>query len=135
VEISAEGLLSEEEAMPKKLVRRYGFRVRDPGVSIGRDAFEKVQETYDTDGEFCDQVSEAIPACVHGHAIHNPQEIGGTCICGRLLCKECAQLRCHIDGYVLCRDHAIFLNGKAACVNHNLVRLALFSIARAFERE
>ena len=121
--------------MYRKLTRVHGFRTKTPGTSTGQDAFEKIQETYDTGDEFREQFSESIPTCVHGHAVHNPQEIGGTCICGRILCKECAQLRCHIDGYVLCRDHAVWVNGKAACVSHNLFRLALFSIARAFDKE
>jgi len=106
--------------MAKKLERIQGFRVVvDPDGTL----FLKRQETENLAGKFTDKETFEITVCVHGHPIRAPQEMGGICICGRLLCKECAQLRCHFDGHVLCKDDALSVRGKWICQTHGVFRI------------
>jgi hypothetical protein len=92
--------------------------------SSGDTPFEKSQETTDTEELFFDSETDVLPVCAHGHIIGNPQELGGMCICGRPLCKDCAsQRQGFIDGHILCKEDAGEIDGKIVGSDHGFFRL------------
>ena len=103
----------------KRLIALHIIRIRRRG---GEQGFQKVEQSFNTDKGFVDAVQESLPTCFQGHVIRDPQESGGLCcICGETLCKECAQLRCQLDGYVLCRADALVSPlGHVACSTHSV---------------
>ena len=40
-----------------------------------------------------------------GHVIHVASEVGGICVCGRVLCAKCAQTTCYRCGRPVCGEH------------------------------
>jgi hypothetical protein len=97
-------------------------RIRRSGLGRNSETFDKEIQSELRGADFFVLEQEALPTCVHGHAIRNAAEIGGRCICGALLCAACAELRCDLDGRVLCRDHAEQYRGKVVCPNHSFLR-------------
>ena len=114
--------------MYKRLMNFHGFRVKDAGeAEAGDTAFSKIEQSFDGPGAFVNSVVESIPLCTHGHAIHSLQEVGGKCICGAMLCKDCAQVKCCLDNQSLCHEHTVVVNGRQACSTHGLLDLLRIS--------
>lgn len=117
--------------MAKRLVKAHGLRIEE-GRTTQQNAFQKLQDTQDRPDTFLDRLDESLPLCVHGHVMHTPQEVGGACShCHRLLCTECTQVQCAIDGNVLYRDHAASFRQKAICRSHCLLRMVVFDLFEA----
>ena len=90
-----------------RLIKRYEIQISDRATA-GQTPFLKVKETFSTGDAFMDRSLDVLPQCVHGHAIHTPQELGGICVvCRAYLCKECETLRCSFDGNLVCRKDAL----------------------------
>jgi hypothetical protein len=99
----------------------------------GQVVFVKVLRTGDTPGALIGEDAEDLAICVHGHAIRNPQELGGRCtIGGELLCSECAKVyRCEIDQNVtICRNHSFEDHGKRICSTHSFFQKLTFSFRK-----
>ena len=88
-----------------------------------RVVFRKTSETTDSPAHFDDNEGEEFPFCVHGHAIRKPEEYGGRCICGRDLCRDCAQNRCDLDGHILCRRCTRTIKDRGICRTHGFWRM------------
>ena len=114
-----------------RLIKRYEIQLTDRSAA-GRSPFLKVKETFSTGDAFVDRSLDILPQCIHGHAIHTPQELGGKCaVCGSYLCKECATLRCSFDGNLVCRKDVVMRDDKVMCGNHNFFRMVIFSLFKA----
>jgi len=108
--------------MDKKLIKEHFFQVKASNIFLDPNAFQKVQETQDGVDKYSDKELDILPMCIHGHIIRSPQEMGGACYCGSVLCKECAaQRQCYVDGHVLCKRHAIQVGDKLICESHGLL--------------
>ena len=105
--------------MDKRLVKSYEMPVGN--------VYRRRKETFETVDAFHDEIYETLLMCAHGHVIHTPQELGGYCVCQRPLCKDCATMRCELDGNLVCRQHAVTEGDRVLCANHNVIRLLAFS--------
>ena len=109
--------------MAKRLFKQHIYTVREVNIGDPQNSFGKYQETANEDQAFLERELDVLPICKHGHVIRNQQEIGGTCICGALLCQACAQVRCELDGHVLCKEHTLNVEGKTLCSTHGFFRV------------
>ncbi|MDA2913368.1 hypothetical protein MYX77_05330 [Acidobacteriia bacterium AH_259_A11_L15] len=101
-----------------------------PYAGVGTPVFHRVEESKKTGAVFEDTYDVAISGCAScGAAMHNPQEIGGSCfICQSLVCKECAQFRCVHHGKIVCQDDAIRFGELVGCRADNIFRLVLLAL-------
>ena len=76
--------------MAEKLFNERIFQLKTFDFSTDPNPYYKRQETVDQKEQFEDREIETFPICVHGHVIKSPEQMGGLCICGAPLCKECA---------------------------------------------
>lgn len=114
---------------------RYRSRlaIREESTPLGADAFEKAEDsTADAEG-FVDAFALTLPSCASCLAVmHAPEEVGGACaMCRNLVCTRCAELRCALDGQILCRRHSREVRDRVVCSDHRFIEVLLLAFRHA----
>lgn len=116
--------------MADRLVKIQEVLIADSDEA-GASPFRQIHETFEEADVFVDRQRDIITRCAHGHVIRNAQQLRGQCVsCGRYLCSECPDLRCELDGNLVCRRHAIFDGETVYCRAHNRLGLAVRALLR-----
>ena len=101
--------------MAKRVIKIFGWTLNKSDVPDDIPFYAKTKETLDTPDAFVIKEGESIVVDAHNDAIRSVQEVGGRCICGKMLCRDCAQIRCCLDQKSLCCDHWEIVNGRYVC--------------------
>jgi hypothetical protein len=117
----------------RPLQYRSRLSIRERGTPLGTNAFEKAEDsTADSEG-FVDAFELTLPSCAGCLAVmHSPEEVGGACgVCRDLVCTRCSDLRCEIDGQIICKRHSLDARGRLACSTHRFLDLIILAFRRA----
>ena len=105
--------------MIKRLLRIFEIDLDETAHQTGAPPFRESKQVFETDDAFVSADFKTFVQCKHGHAIHGYPELGGRCmVCREYLCKECATLRCEIDGDLICFKDARTFGERIICVRH-----------------
>lgn len=101
--------------MPKRVFRKFSWTVGRNDTQDDTAFYLKNKQVVNTPDAFTISEGESVTLDAHGHAIRALQEVGGRCICDRLLCRDCAQVRCCLDQKSLCFEHWEIIKGRYVC--------------------
>jgi len=113
-----------ERGFAPSQVQQNRYRVAPPGrMGEDSDAVSSEVVTWFQAGAFGTTTVNTVRICASCNAVmHKAEEVGGVCrVCNRLLCVECAKLKCAICEGCVCRAHSSDTSKGRICETHGFL--------------